>query len=131
MAAIPVDPAVVRPVRFDNHNLDTRPCNAAMLAGVIVVEGANGKWTPGNGGGVSKPGVLLHRAIAANYEVTALRGDAFVEMGEGLQALAFGTPVYATATGGLDDLATGNQRIGTVVAGWGDYNPRKLLRLDA
>ena len=146
MAVINVDPAAVRPVRFNNTNLDTRPAGAAMQRGTVVVDnpaaGAdNGKWIPGNGGGARKPALLIRRAAAKNYECTALRGDALVELGDPAQSLAIGAAVFATPTGGLDDSANAgaNFRIGEMVAGYSVEKstqgaagaPRRLLRLDA
>lgn len=144
MAAITIDPLQVRVVRADGNNYDTRPAGAALQRGTVVVDnnaaGAdNGKWVAGNGGGTRKPALLIRRAPAKNYEVTAVRGDALVELGDGAQSLAIGAPVYATAAGALDDNATSNQRIGEMVAGYSVEKsvqgtpsaPRRLLRLDA
>lgn len=134
MAAIPVDAARVRPVRFTHEDIDPKPASAAIMPGTVVTEVASGadagKWVAGNGGANGRVWILLNRAIAKNYEVTAQRSG-LVDIGEGMDAKNIGDVVYATPAGGLDDAATGNRRIGTVTAGFGNKSPRRLLKLDA
>lgn len=132
MAAITVDPKVVRPVNWDHVQQKTNPTAAALERGTVVNENADGKWAAGHGGGTKQSYFLLHKTLTANVAVTGVGGPgAVMYVGENLPAP--GSVVYATAAGGLDDAATGNQRIGVVIAGQArpfGQAPKRLLQLD-
>lgn len=132
MAAITVDPKVVRVARADSEHYEHGVTGAALERGTVVVKDSTGRWVAGNGGGTVKPGILLHKSLSANIPVTAVKGEgAIVEVGDGLPAV--GAKVYATAAGGYDDLTTSNQVLGTVISVGGQEfggTPKKLLRLD-
>lgn len=132
MAAITVDPKVVRPVNWNHVQQKSNPTAAALERGTVVNEDTNGKWAAGHGGTTKRTYILLHKTVSANVAVTAVGGPgAIIYLGDNLPAI--GSPVYATAAGGYDDVVTGNQRIGEVVAGQArpfGSAPKKLLRMD-
>jgi hypothetical protein len=131
VAAISVTPAKVRYARAESSHFRHAPSNAALTRGTVVVLNSSGKWIAGNGGGTQQPYVLLHTVSSANVGVTAVGGPgAILEVGDSLPAI--GASVYATAAGGLDDNATGTQKIGEVISvggqAFGDA-AKKLLQL--
>lgn len=130
MATINVNPDQVALVRLDEPV-------APAVAGEPIQKGQNtgadaatGRQILGGGG--SPQGVAITRAVRAKYAVSVLK-KGIVELGDGLQALDFGAPVFAALDGSLDDAggSGANTRIGTVVEGWGDKTARKLLRVNA
>jgi predicted transcriptional regulator len=135
VAAITVDVARVRPVRFTNDDFDSAPAGVASLAaGTVVTKnpaaGADaGKWIAGNGGTNGRQWILLRRVTFKNQEVTAQRAG-LVDIGAGLAAKNEGDVVYSTPAGGLDDVVTSNKRIGVVALAFGENPPSRLLALD-
>ena len=126
MATINVNPAQVALVAIDEP---LRPGAAAqpLEKGTYVSLDATGRYAPGGDNGA----ITVERAIAAKYEVNPIK-KGVLELGDALQALAYDAPVYATPAGVLDDApaAGANVQVGSVIAGWNDRLPRKLLRVN-
>lgn len=129
MAAITVDANAVKPVRFNNTNIDDAPLNAQHDPGTVLVQNTAGRFVSGNGGGTVRPGVLISRSTAGHGATRLIGPGAELDIGTGLDGYVPGTAVYATAAGTLDDVATGNVKIGEVFSVYGDKTPRRLLRL--
>jgi len=127
VATINVNPAQVALVAVDEP---MRPGAAAgpIQKGTYVSLDADGRYAPGGGPG---GGIAVERAVAARYEVNPLK-KGILELGDALQALDYDAPVFAAPDGTLDDAdgAGANVRVGSVIAGWNDRVPRKLLRVD-
>lgn len=124
MATIAVNPDQVAIVAIDEP---IRPAvaGAAINKGQNVgFDGTSGRATLGGARAIA-----VSKAVAARYEVSTLK-KGIVELGDALQTLAFGAAVYGAPNGSLDDVATGNIRVGTVIEGWSQSPPRKLLRVE-
>lgn len=131
MAAITVDERLVKLVRVDEP-IPPAVSGAALDAGIIASQDANGKYVPGVANATRR--FILETVLTANAPVSPLRKGIVDLGGTVLSARAPGTPVYATAAGVLDDAATGNTLIGYVEQGRGDLDGegvnRKYLRVD-
>lgn len=127
MAALTINERAVKLVRVDESIAPARSAQA-LNAGQHVSPNAAGEQAPGSGPG----GVCISTVLSANAPVSVVK-KGVLELGDALNALAFGAPVYAAADGSLDDAAGAgaNKQIGHVMAGLGDNPPKRLLYVDA
>lgn len=140
MADITITALDVALVRGDENNIFPAPCAAALAAGKLVQINSSGNWaaldTTTGSGTTRTIGVLLRTATYANETVTAATNGAWVDLGDALDALAFGALLYASETaGGIDTVVSAtsgaaNIRIGKVVPGRAAVTADKLLEID-
>jgi len=127
MAALTV--SSVRPVVVVEQF--TAPAGVAITAGqMVTVDGTTGKLALAGATASGVFGVALHKAAAGEPVTVLLQG--VVDIGDALDGLGYNAPVYAGASGGLDDTgATGSAIVGNVIPGFGHTTPDKLLRVAA
>jgi predicted RecA/RadA family phage recombinase len=133
MTDLTIVAADVAPVRvIEQHTL---PAAAAITVGAVVYIDSAGKFALADGssaGPAAAYGIAMEKATEANEAITAVR-KGIVDLGDALDALAFGASVYLsdTNTGILGDVAgTVSKVVGTVIPGWGATAADKLLRVD-
>lgn len=133
MADLTVTPADVAPVEIREQR--TLPAAAAIAIGQAVYIDSAGKFALADASGAGTAGafgVAIQKATEAGEAVTAVR-KGLLDMGDALDALAFGASVYLsdTNTGILADAAgTVSKVVGTVAPAWGATSADKLLRVD-
>lgn len=130
MAAITVNERFVKLARVD-QSMTPAVSGQALDAGTYVTQGADGRYVPG---GTNGGGIVVETVLTANAPISVLK-KGILDMGADLQTRNPGTPIFGTPAGALDDVATGNVRIGTVEAGRGDLNgdgaaQRRYLRVE-
>lgn len=124
MATIAVNPDQVALVAVDEP-IRPEVANVAIAKGQNVSnDGTNGRVVLGGG-----KGIAITKAVAAKYEVSVLK-KGIVDLGDAVQEMAIGAIVYGATDGSLNDAATGAVALGTIIPGWSDTTPRKLLRVD-
>lgn len=108
------------------------PVNEALGVGEAVrVDATTGKYTPGNATDTTENqvrGIALHVADYANATISAIKRG-IIDIGDALDALNYGVPVYLSNTDGVLADAAGTQAVivGYVIPGWGDTAGDKLL----
>lgn len=114
----------------------TGPAHEAMEAGnAVYLVAASGKFGLADENGsapVNEPeGVSIKTALQQNDTVTIVK-KGYLDIGNVLTALAYGAPVYLSATAGkLADADPGNAIvIGEVWPAFGNTTADKLLRVD-
>lgn len=131
MAAITVNERLVKLVRVDQP-IAPAVSGTALDAGTVVSQGADGRFVVGTANNTM--GFVVETVLAANAPISVLKKGIIDLGGTVLSGVANGASVYATATGTLDDLATGNTLVGTVEQGRGELDGtgvnRKYLRID-
>lgn len=136
MANLTVTPADVRIVRLDEAlMLPDGPVNEAINAGQPVrIDATTGKYTLGNGTTATEAavrGIACVTATLANMTTTVMQRG-LLDVGDALDALNYGVPVYLSDTDGTlaDSAGTTSVVVGRVVAAWGDTSGDKLLAVD-
>lgn len=111
----------------------TAPAAAAIAAGCAVGIDAAGKVVKADAdtGPINTKGISITSAGVAGQAITVVR-QGVLDVGDVLDALAFGASVYSSGTAGLlaDAAVGGLAAIGEVVPGWGYTTADKLLRVD-
>lgn len=130
MATVNVNERFVKLARVD-QSMTPAVSGSPLDAGSYVSQDASGRYVLG---GTNGGGIVVETVLTANAPISVLK-KGILDVGDALQSLDPGTPVYGTPAGGLDTAATGNTRIGTVEAGRGDLNgpgnaQRKYLRVE-
>ena len=132
MAAIAVNERLVKLARVD-QSMVPAISGEPLDAGVVASQAADGRWFRGTAG--ENRAVIVETVLTANAPISPLK-KGILDLGPDLQSRNPGIAVHAVpATGALDDVATGNVRIGYVEAGRGDVNgegnpQRRYLRVD-
>lgn len=124
MATLTIDPKEVRYVAIDEAIRPAVAGEAIEKGQNVSPNGTSGRMVKGGGAGIA-----FTKAVAAKYELSVMKRG-IMEMGAGIQGMAFGASVYGASDGSLNDAATGNVRIGRIIVGWSDNVPRKLLRVE-
>ena len=136
MANLTIDPKKVSPVYVVEQF--TAPSGIAIANGVAVrVETTTGKLLKANAAtapNAAVKGISLSNATPAGMPTTVVR-KGIVNVGDALDALAFGASVFLSDTDGLlaDTAGTVSTKVGEVVAGFNadaGLSPDKLLRID-
>jgi tRNA-binding EMAP/Myf-like protein len=140
MSDLEITAADVALVRGDENNIFVAPAAAAFNAGAVVQLNSSGNWavldTTTGSGTTLNVGVAIRTATYAGEAVTCATNGAIVDIGDALDALAFGAPVYASETAGAmadavsATASAANLRIGVVVPGRASPTADKLLRVD-
>lgn len=136
MADLSITAADVRIVRVDEGGmLPDGPANEALNAGEAVrIDATTGKYTPGNATTTTENavrGIAANTADYANATISVVK-KGILDVGDALDALNYGVPVYLSDTDGTlaDAAGTTSVVVGRVVAGWGDTAGDKLLLVD-
>jgi hypothetical protein len=138
LTALAITAADVRIVRLDEAlMLPDGPTNEAVNAGQPVrIDATTGKYTKANGTDATESavrGIAVTTATLANLTISVMK-QGLLDVGDALDALNYGVPVYMSDTDGtLSDSAgdsTVDVVVGRVVAGWGDPSGDKLLQVD-
>lgn len=136
MADLSITPADVHLVRFDEGGmLPDGPTNEALNAGEAVrIDATTGKYTPGNATTTTENavrGIAINTVGAANLTISVLK-KGVLDVGDALDGLNYGVPVYLSDTDGTlaDAAGTTTVIVGRVIAGWGDTSGDKLLLVD-
>lgn len=127
MADLTIDAAAVAPVQVNETSQMIGVAGQAIDAGQYVSrDSASGQFVPGGTGG----GIALNGA-SVGMELTVQR-EGIIDLGDALDGLSFGQPVYIGAGGALadDDGAGANEAAGSVEAAYGTIPAGKLLRLE-
>jgi hypothetical protein len=131
VASLGVNERLVKLVRVD-QSIAPAISGAAIDAGVTVVQDTTGRYVAGAGNATR--GIVVETVLTANAPISVLKKGILDLGGTILAAKNPGDSVYATAAGVLDDSATSNTLVGTVVAGRGDLDGdgvnRKYLKVD-
>jgi hypothetical protein len=134
MAALTITAADVHIVRMFEM-LPDGPANEALGAGEAVrVDATTGKYTPGNGTTTTEAavrGIACNTADYANATITVMKRG-ILDVGDALDAMSYGAPVYLSDTDGSLDTAAGtvSTLVGFVIPGWGATTADKLLAVN-
>jgi hypothetical protein len=135
MADLTITASRVALVKGGDEHQETAPAAAALTAGSLCYFDTNGKWALVDADTAAHVaavvGVALNDVETANETLTCAIKGAQVDLGDAIDALAFGAAVYASNTAGAlgDAAGTTSLVVGRVVPGWGGTTADKLLQL--
>lgn len=117
----------------DEHQL-TLPAGVDIAAGqAIRPDASTGKWalalatTAGNVGDTH----IATQTVKAGEALTGVKAPCILDLGDALDALAYGASVFLSDTAGTlaDTAGTVSTLVGKVIPGWASASPDKLLRV--
>lgn len=122
-------------VRGDNEHQHTAPTAAAVTAGQLLYINTSGQFALVDADTAAHVAALnyiaLTSAVTAGLTVTGATVGALIDLGDALDALAFGAAVYASNNAGAlgDAAGTTSKVVGRVVSGWAATTADKLLQM--